>query len=699
MRSWPGVRGGKYYLVDTLPKWKEFFKLLIEQAAVACDLECNSLSYLTGQITGFVFSWGVANCYYVPVRHTKLVPDPSIPQEDWDPKKPKWVEEPSDEKQLRIEQIWDDLQAFYSDPDIVTIWHNGKFDIHFLKMEGFTLTGIVHDTRLMHNLIDENTSAALKDIAVALIDCDANKWERAIDEWRAKFAREHKIPKKDVHYGLIPLELMVPYAASDGHYTLMIYKDHLPQIANDPSLLTLYAQVEAKLLWTLLDMEHDGVVINRDYLAEAGPEMKKEMDRLGVVVRDKLGSETININSNVQVIPLLQKKGVHFWKKTKTGRPSLDAEVLENLATKHDVCRDLMNYRKLDKKLGTYVNSILEKTSVDQKLHCDYNQNVSTGRLSGKKPNLMNIPRADVSIRRSFVAPQRFECMHCDFTDDYCTAPRSCPECGSQQFTVDDGYFLCFIDLSQIEVRLTAHFSQDPILLEVYNHTGEDVHLRTCCEMFGYRYKEAVVILSDKNHSKYDEVKKRRQIAKMINFLIIYGGGAKSLSAKISTPEEPYTEATCKQFIRMYFDRYKGVQKWINRAKLQCRAQLGIQNYFGRWRRLPELKDAERRMLIRSEKWKIERAQRQGVNYLIQGTAADLFKIALVRVYDLLKDKKTRLVMPIHDEIVLYYHKSEMALLPQIKHEMEDFDFSVPIIAEVAYSTTSWADKQELKAA
>lgn len=699
MRSWSGVRGGKYHLIDTLPKWKEFFPQLIEQAAVACDLECNSLSYLTGQIVGFSFSWGAANSYYIPIRHTKLVEDLSIPVEERNPKKPKWIEAPSDEKQLKLELIWDDLQQFYSDPNIVTIWHNGKFDIHFLKMEGFTLKGIVHDTRLMHNLLDENTSAALKDIAVVLIDRNANKWEKAIDEWRSKYAREHKIPKKEVHYGFVPLELMTPYASSDGHYTLFVYKNYLPQIGGDSDLLTLYAQVEAKLLWALLDMEHDGVVINRNYLAEAGPQMKAEMDELEKTIKEKLDAEAVNINSNVQVIPLLQKKGVKFWKKTKTGRPSLDAEVLENLATKHDVCRDLMNYRKLDKKLGTYVNSILEKTTVDQKLHCEYNQNVSTGRMSAKKPNTMNIPRGDTAIRRAFVVPQRLACTACGFIDDYCIAPRGCPICGAGAVEIDADFFLCFIDLSQIEVRLTAHFSQDPILLDVYNNTGEDVHLRTCCEMFGYNYREAVVILADPNHSKHKELKKRRQIAKMINFLIIYGGGAKNLSAQISTPEEPYTEATCKQFIRMYFDRYKGIQKWISRTKLLCRDQLGIKNYFGRWRRLPELRDANRRILIPSEKWKIERAQRQGVNYLIQGTAADLFKIALVRVHDLLKDKKTRLVMPIHDEIVLYFHRSEMFLLPQIKHEMEDFDFSVPIIADVAYSTTSWADKKELKVA
>ncbi len=699
MSCWPGVRGGKYHLVDTLPKWKELHAQMIEQVFVACDLECNSLSYLTGKIVGFSFSWGAENSFYVPIRHTQLVQDPSVAPEDWNPKKPKWVDAPSDEKQLKLEQIWDDLQQFYSDPDITTIWHNGKFDIHFLRMEGFTLMGIMHDTRLMHSLLDENSSAALKDIANILIDRNANQWEKMVDDWRAKYARAHKMPKKDVHYGLIPLEIMTPYASSDAHYTLLVYKDHLPQIANNESLRNLYVQVEAKLLWTLLDMEHDGVVINRDYLGEAGPEMQTEMERLGALVKEKLGSETVNINSNIQVIPILQKLGVRLWKKTKTGRPSLDAEVLESLGAKYDVCRDLMNYRKLDKKLGTYVNSILEKTTADQKLHCEYNQNVTTGRMSAKKPNTMNIPRGDVAIRRAFVAPERFECMHCSFVDDYAHSPTACPSCGSSQFTVDNGYFLCFIDLSQIEVRLTAHFSEDPILLDVYCNTGEDVHLRTCCEMFSLNYSECEKILADKKHKGRDGIKKKRQIAKMINFLIIYGGGAKNLAAKISTPEEPYTEADCKVFIKRYFEKYKGVQKWINRTKLLCREQLGLQNHFGRWRRLPELKDANRRIMIKSEKWKIERAQRQGVNFMIQGTAADLFKIALVRVHDMLKGKKTRMVMPIHDEIVFYYHRSEMAMLPDIKHEMEDFHFRVPIIAEVAYSQTNWADKKELSIA
>jgi DNA polymerase-1 len=447
-------------------------------------------------------------------------------------------------------------------------------------------------------------------------------------------------------------------------------------------------------------MEHDGVVINSNYLAQAGPQMEKDMAELKEKIVKELGDPKINIGSNVQVIPLLQKKGVKFTKKTKSQKNfSLDAEVLEKLAIKYPICNDLLKWRRLDKKKGTYVESILEKASKDQKLHCEYNQNVSTGRMSAKKPNTMNIPRGDTAIRQAFVAPIQIACVTCGFVDDLCLAPIKCPKCGSVAIEVDRDFFLCFIDFSQIEVRLTAHYSRDPILLDVYNNTGEDVHLRTCCEMFGYKYKEAALILQDESHPKHKEIKKKRQISKMINFLIIYGGGAKNLAMKISTHEEPYTELQCKRFINTYFDKYKGVSKWKAKTELQCRQDLEIQNYFGRYRRLPELRDSNRRMGIQSEKWKIQRALRQGVNYLIQGSAADLFKIALVRVHDLLKDKKTRIVMPIHDEIVFYFHKSEMGLLPKIKAEMEDFDFRVPIVADIAYSKDNWANKKELKLA
>lgn len=698
IKVFSGVAGGRYYLIDTRPKWKEVFEELRIKKYLACDTETSGLSHITSKIIGLSFSFGAENCYYIPIRHKKLILDPATEN----PKKPKWLEVDSDEKQLSMEMLFDDLKEIYEDPDKIYLFHNFKYDGHFLRDEGFNITGIVHDTMLMHNLIDENASSKLKDLAVAFVDLAAAKWEFALDDFRTKFARAHKMQKKNVHYGLVPLELMTPYAASDAHYTWAMFKKFQPKIISDKSLRELYVQIESRLLHVLLDMEHKGVVIDRKYLKKISPEMATNLEELKKVVWKSLGEE-INIESNAQVIPLLQAKGVKFYKKTKGGKSSLDKEVLESLASKHQVAADLQTFRETRKLKTTYVDNLIAMSATDQKIHCEYNQNVRTGRMSSHKPNLTNIPRVDTTIRSAFVPPIHVTCVghhigkpSCGYEEDLVVAPKKCPRCGGI-VVVDKDIFLLLIDYSQIEVRLCAHFSEDPILLDVYNNTGEDVHLRTCCEMFGYKYKEAEKILEDKSHSMYGEIKKYRQIAKMINFLIIYGGGAKNLAVKISTPQEVFTEEQCKVFIKQYFDRYRGVSRWIARTKIQAQRDMFVQNWFGRYRRLPELKDAAKRKFLTSEKWKIERALRQGVNHLIQSSAADLFKIALIRVYDILKNSKSRLVMPIHDELIFYFHKADMELLPKIKKDMEDFNFKVPIIADISYTTTSWTDKKELK--
>jgi DNA polymerase-1 len=685
-----GIAGGKYYLIDTLPKWHEFFSKLKTQTYVACDSETSGLAFPVNHLVGLSFSWGVEHCYYVALRHTKLVKDPTSDNL----KKPKWIEERSDEKQINFDDIKDDLIEFYGDPKRFTIWHNWKYDAHFLKKENIEVKGPVHDTRLMRNLINENESAKLKDLSKILIHPNADKWEKMVYDFRIKFAREHKIKKDDVHYGFIPLDIMTPYASSDVHYTYILYKKFLPDILDNSYLRELYVNVELPLARVLFDMEEEGVFLDRQYLKETGPKMLEELNRLKETICKKLG-KTINIESNIQVIPLFQKMGIQLTKQTETGRYSLDKEVLEILASKYDVCSDIKNFRTQRKLHSTYVINLLSKSSADSRIHCEYNQNVVTGRMSSKNPNLQNIPRGNTTIRKAFVPPKGVYCTdnNCKYFEKTVEPPTHCPICGSQT-RIDDNYFLLLIDYSQIEVRMTGHYSQDPILLNVYNKTGEDVHLRTCCEVFGHNYHEAEKILEDSTHPKYKEIKADRQIAKMINFLIIYGGGAKSLSVKISTPTKQYTPTQCSDFIKKYLQKYKGVQKWAMEVKLEAQKYFEIQNAFGRYRHFPGLANTFYTTNDPYEENKRERAYRQAVNYLIQGTCADLFKIALIRVHHILKGYKSSVVMPIHDEIIFYYHKEDLHLLPQIIKEMQDFDFRIPIIAELSYSTTSWADKK-----
>ncbi len=674
-RSWDGVAGGKYHLIDTLPLWRDFYEQMRSKRTVACDTETNGFSFVDSKIVGYSFSWGAEHSFYIPIRHE------------------------TNEKQLDPDLIRPDLEEFFFDSNRITIWHNYKFDGHFLKDEGLVPRGVVHDTRLMHSLLhEEQSTTALKKIAVQEIHPDADKWESMIDEFRATYARKNKIPKKSVHYGFIPFELMVPYAASDAHYTWALYKKKLSEITADPSLRELYL-MEAQLLWVLLFIEHNGVFVNRSYLERTGPELETKAKEL----RDKiiLALGNVNPDSNVTLIEPLQKMGVKLYKRTKAGtRFSLDADVLDRLASKYQVCADLKEYRGAVKIKSTYVEGILDKLDELWKLHCEYNQVVSTGRMASKSPNLQNIPSKDKSIRRAFVPPKNVLCIDpsCGYEEKCLVIPAKCPRCGAKVVTKED-YILVFMDYSQMEIRMTAHYSRDPILLDVYNVTHQDVHLRTMCEVFGeFGYDEGLAILHDEKHPQHDHLSEMRKIAKITNFLIIYGGGPNNLAAQISTPEKQYTEAECRRYIQDYFDRLKGVRRWITRTKMSLRETGWVQNYFGRYRRFPELAALLKRV-GGDAKWKVERCERQAVNFLIQGTCADMFKIAMVRANSVLKDARSAVIMPIHDEMVFYWHVDEFKHLGEVKAKMEDFNFVVPMTVDVSYSPTTWAEKHELKLA
>lgn len=652
-----GVAGGVYTLVNTLPAWKKLWREMMIQKYLACDTETSGFDYFKRHIVGMSFSWGAANSYYVPVRHT------------------------TDDKQLKMEDIIDDLKALFARQDLITIWHNAKFDLHFYLQEGIVFNCLVHDTLILHKLLQEEGSAELKDLAVQEIDPDASKWQKNIDEIRTKLGRE-KIPaptpekpnrkvmrkKANVHYGMIPVRDMVPYAASDAHYTWTLFKRKFLPVANDPDLRQLYL-VESQLLWVLLDMEHRGVLIDREYLKKVGPRLEAMAEEYAGKVREAFGKPNLNVGSTAELIAALNEKGITWSKKTKKAqKTALDAEVLERLAVKYEVCEDIVACRKSVKLKSTYVDNLITKLDLQNYLHCSYNQNVVTGRMSSSGPNLQNIPGKTDLIRNAFIVPADF--------------------------------VMVLIDYSQVEVRLTAHYSQDPVLVDAYTKPPlRDVHTSTMCEVFGYDYQESLGILKDEDHPMHHELNLMRKVAKITNFLVIYGGGAENLRVQISTPRKQFTKIQCKSFISRYFAKLRVLQRWIGRTKRLVQQDHHVQNHFGRYRRFPILAKADR--LRYDLKWMIDRACRQAVNFLIQGTAADLFKIAMVRVSDLLKrhKAKSRLIMTIHDEIILYMHKDEISLLGPIKKVMEDWDFSVPIVADICYATDRWGNKKELQLA
>lgn len=725
MSRWDGPENSKLYLINTADEWKAFYELLMQQKLVACDTETNGFYYFKkDRIVGLSFGWERTH-FYIPVRHEDSETGGQQPE------------------QLTMDFIRDDLIAFFKQEDVFTVWHNWKFDAHFYRADGIEILTPFHDTRILWHFFDENAPGALKKIASGwkdmlgrkhegVVSSDANLSEGKLDRWRSEearvrrtvfnaavheavadletdprfqsFSRKEKkdwvkdnVPavidhpyngkgKEDVHYGFVPVDLMTEYAALDTYLTWCVYVHVVSAMTMGKKLQQLYIN-EIKLSKAILDAEEAGVKIDRRYLKQLDQEYLTAAEDLKAELGEQLGKDVL-LSSPQQLSKAFIKAGVPLVRKTdgsascascQAGTCDLhfqtDARVLQKLEHEHEAVAKVLQLRTVEKLRGTYVAGILDKITDQDILHCSFNQNVKTGRMSSTNPNLQNIPGRDTSIRRAFVCP-------------------------------DPEYVYLFCDYSQVEVRLTAHYSQDPLLLDAYAK-NQDVHTRTMCEMFGHDYTEVSIALQreDKTHPQYKEWKAYRNIAKRINFGIIYGVGAPGLSEQIPRPAQyaglshKQWVQVCQQYIDQYLDKYLGVKRFINEGGRTVSRYSQVENSFGRVRHLPHAK-ATKILGDRSKYWLEARARRQGVNFLIQGTAADLFKTAVVRVHDLLKPTESRIVNFVHDEIQIYLHQGDMRLLKEIKNVMEDFpEFTVPIITDMEFSLTNWAEKESIHAA
>lgn len=725
MRQYDGVKGGKYYLVQTLPQFEQFLQSALQQATMAVDTEASGLNWVHSDVCGIVIGWGIHNNYYLPIAHK------------------------TNEKQLGIFDILPGLRRLLGDTSKTYVFANAKFDMHGLRKLGIEVNGVIHDTVVIAHLLDENAEHGVKALSNLYVAPDADKWDKRIDAWRteeAKRRRHHfqvkmkartadmmvdpiyihraatdagvavatidkrtlkkycqgyateelqsdpsaRNKKDEVTYDYIPLDEMVPYACADVHYTLLLYKRLILALAQDNDLKKIYIN-EMQLTRVLLDAEHGGVKVNVEYLQKLSPEYTAELEQLKKDIFTAVGYE-FNIGSSDQLAAALQHAGCTLTKLSKKSKEavrsgdadatlkfSVDKEVLEHLAAKYEFAEKILKYRNLEKLKGTYVDSIQGLVDQYLYLHCDYNQNVTTGRMASREPNLQNIPARNKAIRKGFVVP-------------------------------DDDYIFVFIDYSQVELRLTADRSGDHTLLSCYPWPGhgeeKDVHTLTLADVvLGLPVEQVLAMKKDKGGHiekpqrgdscecpacKYDFY---RNIAKRVNFGIIYGAGPETIQRQVSTPTRFVTKDECAEYIDKYFRKYPGVKEWIMMTQSFMKKHGYVQNSFGRYRRLP--------ITRQMQKWQIERACRQGVNFLIQGEAADVFKTAAVRVKKIFtrEKAKSRLVNFVHDELQFYWHRKELHLLGEVKKQMEDFQYKVPLKAEMSYSTTDWGAKKELKAA
>ncbi len=395
--------------------------------------------------------------------------------------------------------------------------------------------------------------------------------------------------------------------------------------------LKLYEELELPLVEILADMEMTGVKVDRDHLKKLSSKLEKDLRKQ----EDKiyaLAGEPFNVNSPKQLgVILFEKLGLPVKKKTKTGY-STDMSVMEELASEHKLPAMIVNYRQLSKLKSTYVDALpLEIYSKTGRVHTSYNQTVAaTGRLSSSDPNLQNIPiRSDLGkeIRRAFVAEGK-------------------------------GWLLS-ADYSQIELRILAHLSADPALIKAFKK-GEDIHTRTAAEIFGQPL-DAV-----------DE--DGRRMAKAVNFGIVYGLSAFGLSRQLKiTPGE------AKEFIEQYFGLYKNVKTFMDETIERARETGYTVTVMNRRRYLPDLHSKNR--MVR------EAAERVAINSPVQGSAADLIKLAMIRLHDQLAKKKlkSKMIMQVHDELVFECpagEKKEVEAL--VKKEMEEvWAMKVPVVVHL----------------
>ncbi|MEO7132634.1 MAG: DNA polymerase I, partial [Vicinamibacterales bacterium] len=541
---------------------------------VGFDTETDALEPMTAQMVGLSFAFDDV-AFYLPVAHRYAgAPD-----------------------QIGVEQALALLRPWLESDKRTKVGQNLKFDAHILANHGVTLRGIAHDTLLESYVLEVHERHDLETLARRHRGWDTLSYDAVTGKGASR-----------ISFAEVDVDRATAYSAEDADCTLSVHDVMYRRIAADEKLKRVYETIEMPVLGVLFKMERNGVLLDAGKLEVQSHELGKEMLELEKKAHEAAG-QPFNLNSPKQIQEILfEKQGLPVRKKTPSGQPSTDEDVLQELAADFPLPKLLLDYRGIAKLKSTYTDKL--PRMIDAKtgrVHTTYSQAVAvTGRLSSNDPNLQNIPIRTPQgrrIREAFIAPP--------------------------------GWKIVSADYSQIELRIMAHLSGDAGLRHAFEH-GHDVHRATAAEVFGRKLEE---VSSDE-----------RRAAKAINFGLIYGMSAFGLAQNLSIER-----ATAQAYIDSYFARYPGVAKYMQETREQARSSGYVETVFGRRLWLPEIRSGgpQRR----------QAAERAAINAPMQGTAADLIKLAMIRVQDWLEAEKrqTLLIMQVHDELVLQVPDAELA--------------------------------------
>jgi DNA polymerase I len=597
----------RYVAIQT---WEQFDVWLakIEAAELtSLDTETTSLEPLHARLVGLSLSVEPGEAAYLPLSHR----GPDAPT------------------QLPIDEVLAKLKPWLENPARRKLGQNLKYDEHVLANHGIRLAGVEHDTLLQSYVVESHRPHDMDGMALRHLGIKTIKYEDVCGKGASQ-----------IGFDEVALEQASDYAAEDADITLRLHRYLYPLVAKGPKLLEVYRDIEMPVARVLWSVERNGVLIDATLLENQSSEIGAKLIALEAQAHVLAGGE-FNLNSPKQIGEIFfEKLKLPVVKKTPSGSPSTDEEVLQKLAEDYPLPKLLLDYRGLSKLKSTYTDKLPKMINARTgRVHTNYAQAVAvTGRLASNDPNLQNIPvrtQEGRRIREAFIAPA--------------------------------GSRIVSADYSQIELRIMAHISGDDNLLRAFAQ-GEDIHRATAGEIFGVTPLE---VSAD-----------QRRVAKTINFGLIYGMSAFGLASNLGIARD-----AAKLYIDRYFTRYPGVAAYMEETRQSAREHGYVETVFGRRLWLPEINggNGPRR----------QAAERAAINAPMQGTAADLIKLSMIAVQGWLEtaQRRSKMIMQVHDELVLEVPDEEFdevrVKLPELMCSVAEL--KVPLVAELG-SGANWEE-------
>jgi len=591
-----GMRYEAIFDLDTLDAWIETLRAA---PLVALDTETDSLDAMRAQIVGISFSVEPGVAAYVPLRHSYA----GAPE------------------QLPLDVVLERLRPWLEDEHAAKLGQHIKYDIQVLANAGITARGYRHDTMLQSYVVEAHRQHSLESLG-----------ERHLGRLGLSYEDVCGKGVNQIPFAQVDIARATQYSGEDSEMTLHVHRTLWPMVEADAGLRYVYESIEMPVAHILQRIERHGVLVDSECLAVQSRQLAERMVALEQKAYE-LAGQPFNLGSPKQIGDVLfVKLAMPVVKKTASGTPSTDEEVLAKLAEDYPLPAAILEHRSLAKLKGTYTDKLPTMINPHTgRVHTNYAQAVAvTGRLASNDPNLQNIPIRTPEgrrVREAFVAPP--------------------------------GHVILSADYSQIELRIMAHISGDENLLKAFVD-GMDVHRATAAEVFSVA---PGAVTSE-----------QRRYAKTINFGLIYGMGAFGLASSLGIERN-----AAAAYIDRYFARYPGVKRYMDDTRTEAKARGYVQTLFGRRIYLPEINggNGPRRTA----------AERQAINAPMQGTAADLIKLAMIAVQRLLDDeqRRTRMVMQVHDELVFEVPEDELAWAREaIAAAMASVaSLAVPLVAEV----------------